>query len=63
MMPNRPIGRTPPCSALRIPAPFNVEAHDCFLRGRELLLGSSKNREVFDQVVIAFRRAIELDPG
>ena len=41
----------------------NVEAHDCFLRGRELLLGSSKNREVFDRVVAAFRRAIELDPA
>ncbi|TMJ34962.1 MAG: guanylyl cyclase [Alphaproteobacteria bacterium] len=41
----------------------NVEAHDCFLLGRELLLGSTKNREVFDRVVATFRRAIELDPG
>ena len=41
----------------------NVEAHDCFLRGRELLLGPTKNREIFDSVVAAFRRAIELDSG
>jgi adenylate cyclase len=41
----------------------NMEAHDCFLRGRELLLGASKNREVFDRIVALLRRAIELDPG
>jgi adenylate cyclase len=40
----------------------NVEAHDCFLRGRELLLGSNKNREIFDRIVTILRRAIELDP-
>jgi adenylate cyclase len=41
----------------------NIEAHDCFLRGRELLLSAKKNRELFDQMVGAFERAIELDPG
>jgi adenylate cyclase len=41
----------------------SIEAHDCFLRGRELLLGSSKNREVFDRVVVLLRRAVELDPS
>ena len=40
----------------------NIEAHDCFLRGRELLLGSNKNREIFDRIVTILRRAIELDP-
>ncbi len=43
--------------------PSNVEAHDLFLRGRELLLGTKKDREVFDQIVVTLRRAIELDPG
>jgi adenylate cyclase len=42
----------------------NIEAHDCFLRGRELMVNAiNKNREFFDSVVAAFRRAIELDPG
>jgi adenylate cyclase len=41
----------------------SIEAHDCFLRGRELLLGATKNREVFDRAVAFFRRAIELDSG
>ena len=41
----------------------SVEAHDAFLRGRELLLGSQKTREVFDRMIAIFRRAIELDPG
>ncbi|MEW9837463.1 adenylate/guanylate cyclase domain-containing protein [Mesorhizobium marinum] len=40
----------------------NIEAHDCFLRGRELLLGVNKNREIFDRIVTILRRAIELDP-
>ena len=40
----------------------NVEAHDLFLKGRELMLGLKKNREIFDQWMACFRRAIELDP-
>ena len=41
----------------------NVEAHDLFLRGREILFDPRANREVFDQAVALFRRAIELDPN
>lgn len=41
----------------------NIEAHDCFLRGRELLLGSTKNRDVFLQIVEILRRAIDFDPN
>jgi adenylate cyclase len=39
----------------------SIEAHDGFLRGRELLLGATKNRDVFERAVAFFRRAIELD--
>ena len=41
----------------------SVEAHDHFLRGRELLLGSSKSRDIFERIVALLRRSIELDPG
>ena len=45
----------------------SVDAHDFFLRGRELWLrlihGSGRHREVFEQAVAAFRRATEIDPG
>jgi adenylate cyclase len=40
----------------------NVEAHDLFLKGRELMLGFKKDRESFDRWMACFRRAIELDP-
>jgi adenylate cyclase len=40
----------------------NVEAHDLFLKGRELMLGLKKDREIFDRWMACFRRAIELDP-
>ena len=40
----------------------NVEAHDLFLKGRELMFGPKKDREIFDQWMACFRRAIELDP-
>jgi adenylate cyclase len=39
----------------------NVDAHDCFLRGRELMFGSHRDREVFEQSMAHFRRASELD--
>jgi adenylate cyclase len=39
----------------------SIDAHDLFLRARELLLGRKKNREMFDQVVALLTRAIELD--
>ena len=40
----------------------NVEAYDCFLRGREFLLGGTKTRETFQQTLKELERAIELDP-
>ena len=41
----------------------NVEAHDLFLKGRELMFGLKKDREIFDRWMACFRRAIELDPN
>ncbi|TGQ30606.1 adenylate/guanylate cyclase domain-containing protein [Mesorhizobium sp. M00.F.Ca.ET.216.01.1.1] len=41
----------------------DVNAHDLFLRGRELIRGVKKDREMFDQATACFRRAIELDPN
>jgi adenylate cyclase len=41
----------------------DVDSHDLFLRGRELILGLKRDREVFDQSTAYFRRAIELDPN
>jgi adenylate cyclase len=41
----------------------NFEAHDRFLRGRELLRGTKWNREIFEQAMALFTRAIELDPN
>jgi adenylate cyclase len=41
----------------------NVEAHDLFLRGRELMFGSKRDRDIFEQFMSCFRRAIELDPN
>ena len=41
----------------------NVEAHDLFLKGRELLLGLKKDRAIFDQWMACFRRALALDPN
>ena len=40
----------------------DLEAHDCFLRGRELLFVAAKNREWFDKATSLFDRVIELDP-
>jgi adenylate cyclase len=42
----------------------NVDAHDLFLRGRELLFGLTKtDREIFQRYMSYFERAIELDPN
>ena len=41
----------------------SVEANDLFLKGRELMLGLKKDREIFDRWMACFRRAIELDPN
>ena len=40
----------------------NVEAHDLFLKGRGLVFGINKDRDMFDRSTAYFRRAIELDP-
>ena len=41
----------------------NIDAYDCFLRGREFLLGKNKNRETFEESLKFFTRALELDPN
>jgi adenylate cyclase len=41
----------------------NVDAHDFFLRGRELVIGNQRNRETFVEANACLRRAIELDPN
>ena len=41
----------------------DVEAHDHFLKGRALMFGSKRDREMFEQSMTCFRRAIELDPN
>jgi adenylate cyclase len=41
----------------------NIESYNCFLRGRELLFGSTKNRETFEQSKTSLMRAIEFDPN
>jgi adenylate cyclase len=43
--------------------PASVEAHDCVLKGREIISGPVKTREVFDRARALFERAIEIDPG
>ncbi len=40
----------------------NIEAHNCYLRARELLATPNMNREVFEQILEFGNRAIELDP-
>ncbi len=39
----------------------NVDAHDLYLKGRELMFGNKRNRETFDQSIACFRRAIACD--
>ncbi|MER8427689.1 adenylate/guanylate cyclase domain-containing protein [Mesorhizobium sp. M1403] len=41
----------------------DVNAHDLYLRGRELIYGIRKDRDIFDQATALFRRATELDPN
>jgi adenylate cyclase len=41
----------------------DVNAHDFFLRGRELIYGLKRDREMFDQATACFRRAMEIDPN
>ena len=41
----------------------NVDAHDFFLRGRELVIGNKRDRAIFAQANEYLRRAIEIDPN
>ncbi len=41
----------------------NVDAHDFFLKGRELVIGNKRDREMFAEANVYLRRAIELDPN
>jgi adenylate cyclase len=41
----------------------NVDAHDFFLRGREMMFGDKLDREAFEQSLSCFRHAVELDPN
>jgi adenylate cyclase len=43
--------------------PRDVNAHDFFLRGRELVWGDKRDREMFKEATACFRRALELDPN
>ena len=40
----------------------NPEAHDLFLRGRELMFGRKWTRDTFDNLITLLTRATELDP-
>ena len=39
----------------------DVNAHDVFLKGRALIFGLKRDREMFDQASACFRRALEID--
>jgi len=41
----------------------NIDAYDVSLRGRELMLGNTKNANTFEQAKACFLKAIELDPN
>ena len=41
----------------------NIDAYDCYLRGRAILALNPKNRERFEQSTKLFMRALELDPS
>jgi len=41
----------------------DVEAHDLFLKGRALIFGRKRDREMFAQAMACFRDAIEIDPN
>ncbi len=40
----------------------SVEAHDLTLKGREMLKGDTKNRQIFEEAVALFDQAIAADP-
>jgi adenylate cyclase len=43
--------------------PSNIDAYDCFLRGREIMLGKKKNRATFEEAISFLRKALTLDPN
>jgi len=43
--------------------PSNIDAYDCFLRGREIMVGKEKNRDSFEQATEFFNKALKLDPN
>jgi adenylate cyclase len=43
--------------------PSNIDAYDCFLRGREIMLGKEKNRATFEEAIRFLRKALTLDPN
>jgi adenylate cyclase len=43
--------------------PSNIDAYDCFLRGREAILGKKKNRLTFEEAIRFFKKALTLDPN
>jgi adenylate cyclase len=42
-------------------ATTNINAYDCFLRGRDFLLALNKKRENFEQAIEQFAKAVEID--
>jgi adenylate cyclase len=42
--------------------PSNIDAYDCLLRGREIMLGKEKNRGTFEEAMRFLRKALTLDP-
>jgi adenylate cyclase len=41
----------------------NIEAYDCVLRGREIMLGKEKDRKTFEQAISYFNDALRHDPN
>jgi adenylate cyclase len=41
----------------------NLAAYDCLLRGREIMLGSERNRKTFEQATTYFKKALQHDPN
>jgi adenylate cyclase len=41
----------------------NIDAYDCFLRGREVIMDKTKTHETFEQAKKFFLRTLELDPN
>lgn len=41
----------------------DMRAHDLFLKGRGLIFGVKRDRDIFEQAVTCFRQAVERDPS